>query len=76
MVRSEYEWNVWRNPPNISRRGTQENCLTYFRINYEYERCCREDLQGRLNFEMLCDSVLSNTPENRNEPHRDGAVLG
>lgn len=53
----EYPWKQWRTPPNISCRGNQENCLTYFRINYEYDRCCRNNLPGRLAYESLCDTL-------------------
>jgi hypothetical protein len=50
----EYEWPQWRTPLNISCRGDQTNCLTYFRINYAYEN---GDLQSKLNLEFLTDRL-------------------
>jgi hypothetical protein len=32
----EYSWPDWRHPPNIYRRGTQENLLTHFRHTDNY----------------------------------------
>lgn len=32
----EYGWKHWRTPPNIYRRGSQANCLTYFNHSTTY----------------------------------------
>lgn len=34
----EYDWQDWRKPPNIYRRGDQSNCLGGFRITRDYEK--------------------------------------
>lgn len=49
-----YDWKQWRSPPNISCRGDQTNCLTHFRINYDYRD---GDDQNRANLELLSDSL-------------------
>lgn len=49
-----HDWPEWRTPPNISCRGDQSNCLTYFRINYDYEN---GDAQAKLNLEQLTDRL-------------------
>ena len=50
-----YEWPQWRTPPDISCRGTQANCLTYFRVNDEYDEHARHDPGERQRLEARVD---------------------
>ena len=59
----EYDWPDWRKAPNISCRGDQSNCLTYFRINYQYAHFCRPegnhlDAEAKRNLEYLTDAHI------------------
>lgn len=54
----EYDWWDFRKPPNISCRGDQSNCLTYFRINYNYDHYVKHDPGAKANLEYLTDSHI------------------
>lgn len=54
----EYEWMDWRKPHNISCRGDQSNCLTYFRINYDYEHHLQHDPGALNNLMYLTDAHI------------------
>lgn len=55
----EYDWPDFRTPPNISCRGDQSNCLTYFRINYNYDHYRLHDAGAKANLEYLTDSHMT-----------------
>jgi hypothetical protein len=57
----EYDWPDWRKPPNISCRGDQSNCLTWFRINYNYEHYCKHDGGAKERLEFLTDHHVVDT---------------
>lgn len=54
----EYEWWDWRKPENIACRGTQENCLTWFRINLDYQNAQQWGETNKLrSLEYLTDTL-------------------
>ena len=54
----EYDLPDWRIPPNISCRGDQSNCLTYFRVNYDFDHYCLHDPVSRNNLMYLTDAHI------------------
>lgn len=54
----EYDWQEWRKPQNISCRGDQSNCLTYFRINYQFEHYAKHDPAAHNNLMYLTDAHI------------------
>lgn len=51
----EYDWMDWRKPANISCRGDQSNCLTHFRINYQFEEYAKSNPQAHHDLMYLTD---------------------
>lgn len=54
----EYDWPEWRKPDNISCRGDQSNCLTWFRINYVFEHHSQHSHGDRNNLMYLTDAHI------------------
>jgi hypothetical protein len=54
----EYDWQEWRKPDNISCRGDQSNCLTWFRLNYVFEHLSQHSLGDRNNLMYLTDAHI------------------
>lgn len=54
----EYEWPDWRKPPNISCRGDQSNCLTWFRINDAFDFYRLHDPGAHNNLMYLTDAHI------------------
>ena len=52
----EYNWQHWRLPPNIYRRGTQSNCVTFFRHSLNYAAA---DENEKRTMEKLADTITS-----------------
>lgn len=55
----EYDWPEWRKPDNISCRGDQSNCLTFFRINYQFEHYCAADPGAKNSLMYLTDAHVT-----------------
>lgn len=53
-----YPWSEWRAAPDISCRGSQANCLTYFRLNDEYDAAVARGLAEQQAFEARVDGAL------------------
>lgn len=54
----EYDWMDWRKPKNISCRGDQSNCLTFFRINQQFEHYAKHDAEAHRNLMYLTDAHI------------------
>ena len=55
---NSYEWRLWRQPPNIYRRGDQSNCLAMFRHTEVFDRA---DPETRNRLSRLADSLTDMT---------------
>lgn len=54
----EYDWMDWRKPANVSCRGDQSNCLTYFRINYQFDDYAKNNAEAHRNLMYLTDAHI------------------
>jgi len=50
----EYDWPDWRKPPNILRRGTQGNCLTWW---HHVESYAKAPVADRIRMSGLADTI-------------------
>lgn len=52
-----YDWQEWRKPPNIFRRGNQSNCLTYWHHHTRYETAVKSREIMRRHTDTLTDPL-------------------
>lgn len=65
----EWWWPQWRYPGNISCKGDQSNCITVFRVNYNYDHYREHDHGAMINLMILTDVLTdpdSSQPETFN----------
>jgi hypothetical protein len=58
----EYDWRQWRVPPDIYRRGSQSNCVTFFRHSMNFAFA---DAQQRAYMSSLADTLTDHEYLNR-----------